>query len=106
MALIKLGHDNITVAAAGTAVALAANPKLVRSLQIQANQTNSNSIYVGDSTVSSSSFGTELTAGNTLTIEAPEMGMGGADDIDISLIYIDSAINGDAISITYLYRDS
>ena len=102
--LVKLGHTNKAVTTAGTAVALASSTR-VRSVMIQANNANTNNIYVGGSTVSSSSYGTFLTAGNSVTIEAPDMGNSGANDLDLADIYIDADTDGEGVSVTYLYRN-
>jgi len=81
-ALVKLGHVNKTVATAGTRVQLSTTSKLITDLIVQANSGNSGVIYVGDSTVSSSVFAIAITAGNTLSLTAADMGQGGSYELD------------------------
>jgi hypothetical protein len=103
--LVKVSQVNKTVTTAGTRVALAAATQRVRSLMIQAESTNTGVIYIGDITVSSTVKGATLTAGNSLTIEAPVMGQAGADDLDLASIYIDSSVNGDKVSVLFIARN-
>lgn len=49
-------------------------------------------------------FGTQLYAGNTISIEAPEMGNAGANDLDLNDFYIDASVNGEGVSVTFIYR--
>lgn len=94
-----------TVTTAGTRVALSSSQIFIRNLVIQANPLNSGNIFVGGSNVASTN-GVILTPGASFQIEAPEMGMGGADDLDLSDIYIDSAQNNDTVRIAYLKHNT
>ena len=62
---VRPAQANKTVTTAGTRVALADNTVLIRTMVIQADEGNSGSVLVGDSSVSSSVFGVEITAGNS-----------------------------------------
>jgi len=76
-----------TVAVAGTQEALAASQVLQRGVEIRALPTNTNYIYVGDSTVSNTT-GLILRAG-----EAVFLSIG-----NLATVYIDSAVNGEGVS--------
>lgn len=104
MALVKPGHDTINIATAGTRVPLSATQKIVISLQIQADPANAGVIYIGDSTVSSSSKGVALAAGNSQSIEMPSMGQAGSYEFDLSQIYVDAANNNEDVHILYYVR--
>ena len=104
MAQVKLTQVMKTVTLAGTAEALTATSKLVVSIMIQAEATNTGKIFVGDSDVSSVLYAGCITAGNTLTIEPPVMGGAGAFEFDLSTIYIDSEVNTDGVSVAIFVR--
>lgn len=77
-----------SVTTAGTRVQLASNACI--SLTIKAKPTNTGYIYVGDSSVSSST-GFILSASDSISYDV--------DNTD--LIYIDSSVNGEGVSVTY-----
>jgi hypothetical protein len=104
MALVRIQHTTKDVTTAGTRVALASSATLAVSVMIQAKSTNTGPIYIGGSTVSSTSYGARLTAGNSLSIEMPDMGMGGSYEVDLSEIYIDAGTNGEGVSVVYYTR--
>ena len=81
------------VATAGTQVPLSATSVGFESLIVQAKITNTDSIYVGNSTVSS-------TDGIVLTSLASVVLDGG----DLNDVHIDSAVNGEGV--TFLYVNS
>lgn len=89
-----------TVTTAGTRVALVATRTLARYLYIKPLPANTNNIYVGDVTVTSST-GFVLDNGDVTGwrwVGPPE---GGVDFIDLNKIYIDSAVNGEGVSFIY-----
>lgn len=96
---IKTFHKVVTTA--GTQVPLSSTTILARNICIQALASNTGSIYIGESDVSSSDFGVEITAGNSFSIELPSMGEAGSDDIDLKDIWIDAETNGEGVSVTY-----
>ena len=86
----SLGHDQTTVAAAGTRVQLPDHP--CKWAIITAIHTNTNKAYLGGATVSNVSYGLELDARES------------TDIIYISntnLIWLDVAVNGEGVSILY-----
>ena len=82
--LPKSGQKNVTTA--GTQVALGAT-QVYKELTIIAKSTNTGNIYVGDSTVDSTT-GVILPAGGFITLHF----------VDIVGVYIDSDVNGDGVS--------
>jgi hypothetical protein len=110
MALIIPKNLTKAVASAGTPVQLVATQTLARDVVIQASVDNVGNVFIGDSTIdptSSPVLGIELEPGQTLSITAAMMGMGGSDDIDLSSIYLDcDAGNTDSVSVMYLARNS
>lgn len=90
------------VAAAGTAVPLAASKTFARKLRISAPAGNTGVVYLGDSNVDSTN-GYVLAAGGTLPLE--DM-LGSTDErvvVDLNTIYVDAANNDD--SVTFVYWD-
>jgi len=75
-----------TVATAGTQEALASS-QAVKSVTIKALSTNTGLIYVGDSSVSSTT-GLQLSAGDSVSL----------DIANLATVYIDSAVNGEGVS--------
>jgi hypothetical protein len=75
-----------TVTTAGTQVALAASTT-VKSVTVKALRTNTNLIYVGDSSVSNTT-GFQLSPGDTISM----------DIADLATVYIDSVIDGEGVS--------
>jgi len=84
-----------TVTSAGTQVALASSTK-VSSLVMKAMETNTGLIFLGDSTVSSSTGG--LTASQAISWESDNnRGL-----LDLADIYVDSAVSGEGVDIWYV----
>lgn len=76
------------VTTAGTRVALGTGA-LARGVLIQARRSNTGSIYVGAAaTVSSSVYGRELLAGDTVYVECN----------NLNLVGLDSSVNGEGVS--------
>ena len=75
------------VATAGTQVALASSTVIYHSVTIMSQSGNSGWIYIGDSSVSSST-GYILDAGDTVEIKIA----------NLSTIYVDSSVNGEGVS--------
>lgn len=81
---VSSGILNVTTA--GTAVQFPST--LCRRLLIIAKRGNTGSIYVGNSTVTSTSYGAELLAGDSLELNIS----------NASLLYINSSVNGEGVS--------
>lgn len=92
----------VTVASAGTAQPLSATSVLATDIIIMADHANGGRIFVGDSTVSSTT-GQFLAAGESLTISTATV-RGTADDFDLADIYVDAATNGDKARVAYIAR--
>ena len=91
---INTGSKNVT--AAGTAEALTSTRTIATWVIIQAKSGNTNAVYVGDSTVSSTN-GHRLIATNTM----PMFPGGGGNYINLANVYIDAAVNGEGVIFTY-----
>ena len=78
------GQKSVTTA--GTAVALASSTEII-SVVIKAKSGNTGNIYVGDSTVDSST-GYILGPGDAVSF----------DMTDLAAVYIDSDVNGEGVS--------
>lgn len=77
-----------TVTTGGTRVALAST-QAVKSVTVKALSANTNKIYVGDSTVASTT-GFQLSAGDSVSL----------DIADLATVYLDADTNGEGV--TYL----
>lgn len=89
----------VSVATAGTAVRLesVANKYRVSWICIQALETNTGDVVVGDLTANESGrIGVYLTAGQKLEIPAGEANGQGA--LDLHEVFIDAAVNGEGVS--------
>lgn len=84
------GHGSHDVTAAGTAEQLATQS--CREITITAKDDNSGKIYIGDSTVSDSSFGTFLRSSDSVTISV----------VNTDMIYIDADNDGEGIVYYYI----
>lgn len=105
MAKIKLAPRtlaDVTVAAAGTRVALSATPLETENILIQAKRSNAGNIFIGDSTVDATN-GVSIGPGEYLSFSADTE----EDDtsysvVDLAEIYIDAANNGDGVVLIAL----
>jgi len=98
--LLKLAHFKKVVTTAGTAVALTGSDIRVANATIQAEPDNTGYIYVGGSTVSSSSCAAVLSAGESIELSIDDYGSG-ATGWDLASLYIDSSVNGDGVFVGY-----
>lgn len=83
-ALSGFGVTNVTTA--GTAVQMPT--AACRKVLVIARQSNTGSIFVGGTGVTSASYGAELLAGNSLELELS----------NVNLLYINSSVNGEGVS--------
>ena len=87
-----------TVTTAGTRVQLAASGSAMW-LSIQAAPGNTNKIYVGDASVSSTDYGVFLSPGDSLMIPGiPGMGVA---SVNLADIYLDADTNGNKVFLMY-----
>ena len=94
-------QGSVTVSAAGTRVTLGSGTALPSKsaawVLIQAKTTNTGRIFIGDSSVSSSSFGVELSALDSLSMPPCEV----PNVYDLGHIFIDAADNGDGVTFLF-----
>lgn len=98
---VKLGSV-VTVATAGTAVALDSSPIASSSIVVQSDPTNTGRMYVGDSTVDSTN-GVVLEPGQTFEFEGDDR-RGGGDEYRLDEIFVDAAVNGEKVRVLYSGR--
>lgn len=102
MALKLITRPVITVTTAGTAVPISTTEEHVHSISIQAQSDNSGVLYVGDSSVASTT-GQELGAGEVYVINAFDKPYN-LEELDLQDIYIDAATNGDVARIAVVKK--
>ena len=85
-----------TVTTAGTRVTLVSTRTPAAWVIVQANHDNTDAVYVGGSTVSSTR-GARLLAGDSVTI--PQMAGVGA--YDLQTVYVDAAVGGEGVRYIY-----
>jgi hypothetical protein len=100
MALLKLAHFVKTVTAAGTAEALTSTDLRPAEVVISAESSNTGAMYVGDSTVSSSTYAKQLAPGESFILTSGDS-YDGASGWKLTSIFVDSAVNGDGVSVGY-----
>ena len=90
-ALSSIGSGQKDVTTAGTAEPLSSTSIPCRAIAIKAKSTNTGNIYVGDSSVSSST-GFILRGSESITLDID----------DVSKVYIDADVDGEGVSFIYL----
>lgn len=103
MSKYRIRTEKVTVTTAGTRVPLSASTKLVASLAIDAYANNTNNLYVGDETVSSTN-GLPLKPEKAVSYELQNDANGKMMEIDLSEVYLDADSSGNYAIITYLER--
>ncbi len=103
MANARPAHFMKAVASAGSAVQLYGSSLVVRAAIIQAESSNTGNIYIGGSAVSSTDYGIMLMAATNeaMVLSAEQLGAR-EGRIDLYDVWIDSAQNGDGVSVLYL----
>lgn len=86
----------VTVTSAGTKQRLTSTSTSVYAIEIQADKDNVGSVYIGDSTLTTSN-GIELEPKDIHIIELEEM-----DELNLSDYYVDADNNDDKIRVHYL----
>lgn len=95
-----------TVTAAGTAVQLQTSSVLCVGAIIQALDSNTTSVYVGNASSdvtnhSGASPGIALAAGESITLANIQAVHGGQLNWDLSTLYLDADTNGEGVAILY-----
>lgn len=99
MSATSFGSLRKAVTTAGTRVALSATSLVVRSFKIRANTGNTGFIYLGDSSVSSTT-GFELDDEDVYEFICPSGK--NINEIDLSTVYIDSSVNGEGVTVFWM----
>lgn len=97
MALASVLHaGNRAVTTAGTAVQLSTTKILANWIYIQPKPANTDVVYIGDSTVSST-VGVEFAVGNSGVLWP----VVGTNVYDLSTIWVDAAVNGEGVKFIF-----
>lgn len=75
----------------------------VSAVVISAERSNTGVVYIGDSALSTSNYGVDLGAGDSVIIDAQELGMANAY-ISLKDIWHLSSASGDGVAVLYLQR--
>jgi hypothetical protein len=106
MAVEFRGLGYVSVAAAGTPVALNGGSRLMAaSIVIQAPASNVGLVYLGGTDLDATHRALELAPGSSVEITGPDI-RGIGEELDIGRIMVDAANNGDKISVGYFIRYS
>lgn len=89
-----------TVTAAGTAEAIFASKTIAAGFTIRAKIGNTGNVFIGDSTVDSASTGKGAMEPGAAINFTSDYALANKP-IDMSLIYVDSAVNGEGVDIWY-----
>jgi len=87
-----------TVTTAGTGVALVASATPAQMLYVRAKNTNTNLVYVGDSSVDKDSSRQMALAAN----EAVAIAAASGYRLDIAEWYVDAVVNGEGVDFVYV----
>ncbi len=101
---LKLAQIDKDVTVAGTAEALHATANtLAFDIIITAKETNTGNIFVGDSSIDSSSD--PLAAGESFTMSPPQSDDTREYGFDLNEVYVDSSVSGDGVWVKYMILD-
>lgn len=87
-----------TIALAVTPEQVITTQTFVKSFFIQAAVTNTDYVYVGDVNNQNISLG----PGQNVQIDADALDLGGGGKLDLSLVYVRTAVNGGKVNWAYL----
>ena len=97
---------NRTVASAGTRVQVTASstPVYAQAVIFEAHEANLGSIYLGNSSVSTTSYVKALTARNSFSITARQDARLGSDGgmLDLTKFYVDAGTAAQVVCISYV----
>lgn len=100
--MIVAKHIVVTVAAAGTAVKVISASNLVVGSVSFLPLSVTTAVYIGASTVSSTSYGLKMLAAATVPVV---MNLGDGV-LDLATVYIDGGTNGDKVAVLYFEKVS
>lgn len=101
--LVNLNHFRKTVTTAGTREQLTTNTVKSPSVIIQALRANTNPVFIGNNSVSSTNHFISLSAGGSVNLSAVEYGLAGAQ-IDMSKVWVDVTTSGEGFVVGYMDR--
>ena len=93
-----------TVAAAATSEQLTTSNIRVPAVVITAERSNTGYVYVGDKEVSSTRYGVDLSAGDSIRMSAVDYGWANAE-LSLKDVWLDVSVSGDGVSVMYLKRE-
>jgi len=99
----------VTVTTGGTAVQVSTTSISTPSIVFQSASSNTGRVFVGDSAVTatpaSSQSGALLnSAGDAISFSGDDGGMGAIRMLDASDFYVDAAVNGEKVLVTYFVQ--
>ncbi len=100
---LKLSNFRKTVTTAGTREQLTTSQVKSPSVLIQALRANTNPIFIGNNSVSSTTHFLSLSAGGSVTLSAVDFGWAGAQ-MDLSNIWLDVTTNGEGVVCGFMER--
>lgn len=92
--------STVASTAAGAQERLTDSNIRVAAVTLQAERSNTGYVYVGDNQVSSTNYGVDLGAGDSITISAETFGSGSAD-ISLKDIWLAVSVAGDGVAVLY-----
>lgn len=95
---------NKTVASAGTRVQLSANALYAQAIYLESIDSNTGSLYVGNSTVSATNYMKKLAAGGGFSLNAAPGAFIGPDGgmLELSQLWVDSSTASQVLLVTYI----
>lgn len=98
----------VTVATAGNAIAVISASTQVTAVYFEGFEGNTGKIYVGTSTVTTSTYAAKLIAGGGFSLTADNQGRAGSSagggEIALNTIFVNAGTSGDKCMVTYLER--
>lgn len=103
MAVQLKGLGNVSTVTAGTRVRITSSHIVTPGIVLQARSTNTAKVYVGGSDVDATHAAMVMAPGDSVEIVGPMIG-GIEEEFDLYDIWLDSAANGEGITVGYIAR--
>jgi hypothetical protein len=94
----------ITVTTAGTPVQVFSTVIYSPFVYFEADDGNTGVIFVGDSSVSGSTYTSRLAAKEGVSIGADRFGKSSNENIDLSTFWVDASVDAQVVQVTYLKK--
>jgi len=91
-----------TVGTATTQERLTPLDLTVGAVLITAERSNTGYVYIGDENVSSTHYGADLSAGDSIRMTAIDFGYEAGTQISLTDIWLDVSVSGDGVSVMYM----